>query len=150
MYKTIVAREVRSVWTALDTGDYEPVLSGFARQFRYENIAADHALGGTFTTREEMAQHFALMFRVFGDLRFTVRDILVSGWPGNTSVIVDVGIAATLADGTPYENELVQQMTLRWGKVTEVRALIDNVRARAALDRLAGTGVLDPAAVAVG
>jgi len=150
MYKMIVAREVRGVWKALDAGDYEPVLKGFAREFRYENIAADHALGGTFTTREQMAQHFALMFRVFPDLHFTVRNILVSGWPGATSVIVDVGIAGTLADGTPYENELVQQMTLRWGKVTEVRALLDNVRARAALDRLAETGVLDPAPVAAG
>jgi len=147
MYKMIVAREVRGVWNALNAGDCEPVLKGFAREFRYENVGADHALGGTFTTREEMAQHFALLFRVLPGVQFTIRDILVSGWPGNTTVVVDVAIAATLPDGTAYENDLVQQLTLRWGKVTSVRALIDNVRARAALERLPA-GVLDAAPVA--
>jgi ketosteroid isomerase-like protein len=149
MYKLIVAHLVRRVWDALNEGDCEPVLKGFARRFRYENIAADHALGGTFTTPEQMAEHFELLFRLMPDLRFTVEDVLVRGWPGRTTVIVDVGVAATLPDGTPYTNQLVQHMQLRWGKVTDVRALIDNVRARAAVERLTAAGLLGPAPVGV-
>lgn len=142
MYSMMVARKVRRAWAALDAGDYEVVLGDFARRFRYENIAADHELGGTFTTREELAAHFELLKQAFRNLRFTVHDVLVAGWPGATSVVVRASITGELPDGTPYENEIVQRMTLRWGKAVEVRALIDNVRARAAIDILAAAGVL--------
>lgn len=142
MYKMIVRQQVRRVWDALNAGDYEPVLKGFARRFRYENVAADHAFGGTFTTRAQMAEHFRLLFRLLPDIRFRVDDVLVRGWPGRTTVLVDVAIAASLPDGARYENHLVQHMVLRWGKVAEVRALIDNVRAQAAIDRLTQAGAL--------
>ena len=142
MYKTIVARKVRQAWAALNTRDYGPVVRSFAPRFRYENIAAEHELGGTFTTADEMADHFDRLFHLFPDVRFAVRDVLVSGWPGSTSVVIHVGLTATLPDGKPYENEIVQRMSLRWGKVTEARALIDNVRARTALETLAREGVL--------
>lgn len=146
MYKKIVTHQVRQVWDALNDHDYEPVLKGFARRFRYENVAADHALGGTFTTRAQMGEHFELLFRLLPDIRFTVDDVLVSGPPNRTSVVVDVSVAASLPDGTPYENRLVQHMDLRWGKVAGVRALMDNVRARAAIARLTDAGALSPAA----
>jgi len=142
MYKTVVAREVGRAWAALNEGDYEAVLRGFGPRFRYENIAADHALGGTFTNREELTAHFDLLFRAFRNLRFEVQEILVAGSPRSTSVVVHVGVLAQLPDGTPYENEIVQRMSMRWGKVTEVRALIDNVRARAAIDALARDGLI--------
>jgi ketosteroid isomerase-like protein len=146
MYKLIVAHQVRGVWDALNKRDYEPVLKGFARRFRYENVAADHALGGTFTTRAQMAEHFELLFKLLPDIRFTVEDVLVRGLPHRTSVIVDVKVAASLPDGSPYENRLVQHMDLRWGKVTGVRALIDNVRARDAIARLTEAGALSAVA----
>jgi ketosteroid isomerase-like protein len=149
MYKMIVTHEVRRGWDALNSRDYEPVLKGFARRFRYENVAADHALGGTFTTRAQMAEHFDLLFRLLPDIRFTVEDVLVRGLPHRTSLIVDVRVAASLPDGTPYENRLVQHVDLCWGKVAGVRALMDNVRARDAVERLRDAGVLSPVAHSV-
>lgn len=136
MYQRIVAREVRHVWEALNGRDRGPVLHGFARQFVYENVGTDHALGGTFRTVEEVSAHFDVLFRLLPDVDFAVRDVLVRGWPGSTAVLVRVAITASLPDGAAYVNELVQHLRLRWGKVTEVRAMVDNVRARAALDRL--------------
>jgi ketosteroid isomerase-like protein len=146
MYKRIVERVVRRTWQALDRRDTAPVLRGFARRFVYENLGADHAFGGTFRTREEVASHFDVLFRLLPAVEFSVRDVLVSGCPHLTSVIVRVGIVAPLPDGSTYANELLQQMQLRWGKVISVRALVDNVRAQDACDRLAAAGVTAAAA----
>jgi ketosteroid isomerase-like protein len=142
MYKRIVEHVVRRTWQALDRRDTAPVLGGFARRFVYENVGADHAFGGTFRTRDEVAAHFDTLFHLLPAVEFAVRDVLVSGWPGSTRVVVRVGIIAPLPDGSMYVNELVQLMRLRWGKVVAVRALVDNVRAREACDRLAAAGVL--------
>ncbi|HKG50833.1 MAG TPA: nuclear transport factor 2 family protein [Actinomycetales bacterium] len=146
MYKRIVEHVVLRTWQALDRRDTKPVLRGFARRFLYENVGADHAFGGTFRTREEVSAHFDLLFRLLPAVEFSVRDVLVSGCPHSTAVVVRVGIVAPLPDGSMYANELVQQLRLRWGKVTSVRALVDNVRAHDACERIAAAGVLTRAA----
>jgi ketosteroid isomerase-like protein len=146
MYKRIVEHVVRRTWQALDRRDTKPVLQGFARRFVYENVGAHHAFGGTFRTREEVSAHFDLLFRLLPAVEFSVRDVLVSGCPHHTTVVVRVGIIAPLPDGSMYVNELVQHMQLLWGKVISVRALVDNLRAQDACDRLAAAGVLTAAA----
>jgi len=59
------------------------------------------------------------VFRLFPGVRFEVRDVIVAGWPWNTRVAVRLGIDATLADGSPYRNEAVQWIRLRWGKLVD-------------------------------
>ena len=146
MYKRIVAHQVRQVWQALNHRDTAPVLDGFAPEFLYENVAADHAFGGTFRSRRDLETHFATMFRLLPEVEFTVRDVLVAGWPGSTTVVARVAITAPLPDGSTYANELVKHMRLRWGRVTRVRALVDNVLAEDACRRLAAAGLDVPAA----
>ena len=146
MFKRIVEHVVRRTWQALDRRDTRPVLRGFARRFVYENVGADHAFGGTFRTREEVAAHFDVLFRLLPAVEFSVRDVLVSGCPHLTTVVVRVGLVAPLPDGSTYANELVQHMQLRWGKVVSVRALVDNVRAKDACVRLAAAGITAAAA----
>jgi hypothetical protein len=50
---------------------------------------------------------------------------------------VDVG----LADGTRYQNVVHQFLTMRWGKITEVRTLEDTAVLARTLNRLAAAGV---------
>jgi len=142
MFKVIVAQQVRSVWQALDRRDRRPVLRGFARTFVYENVAADHAFGGTFRTVEQMDRHFDILFGLLPDVTFEVCDIVVAGHPALTRVVVRVRLTASLPDGTPYVNDLVQYLHLRWGKVVAVRAMVDNVRAQRACDQLEAAGRL--------
>jgi ketosteroid isomerase-like protein len=144
MFSRIVARQVRSVWEALDRRDRGPVLRGFARSFVYENVAAEHAFGGTFRTVEQMEQHFDVLFGLLPDITFEVGDVVVAGNPAATRVVVRVRLSASLPDGSTYVNDLVQHLQLRWGKVTAVRAMVDNVRAQAACDRLAAAGRIAP------
>lgn len=144
MFRRFVEHRVRATWDALDRRDPQPVLQGFASHFTYENLGADHALGGTFSTVPEMAAHFETLFRLLPDIAFDVRDVLVGGNPVKTTVVTRVAVTATLPGGTPYTNELVQWTTLRLGKVVSVRALMDNVRAQQALDVI---GSHDPTAL---
>jgi ketosteroid isomerase-like protein len=144
MFSRIVARQVRSVWEALDRRDRRPVLRGFARSFVYENVAAEHAFGGTFRTVEQVDRHFDVLFGLLPDITFEVADVLVAGHPAATRVVVRVRLSASLPDGSTYVNDLVQHLQLRWGKVTAVRAMVDNVRAQEACDRLAAAGRIAP------
>ena len=67
------------------------------------------------------------MFERFPDITFDVQDVIVSGWPWHTRIAVRIAIGATLADGTRYENEAVQWLTLRWGRMTDDWVLEDTL-----------------------
>jgi hypothetical protein len=47
--------------------------------------------------------------------------VIVQGWPWNTLVATRLAIAAPRADGSVYQNEAMQFLRLRWGKVVEDR-----------------------------
>ena len=46
-------------------------------------------------------------------------DVLVNGWPWRTVVASHLVITTTLPDGSPYRNEGMQLLRLRWGRVVE-------------------------------
>ena len=43
----------------------------------------------------------------------------MQGWPWNTLIATRLSIAAPRADGSTYQNEAMQFLRLRWGKVVE-------------------------------
>src|SRR6266851_231318 len=91
MYKAIVRRIVRTGFRALSAGDYEQVL----RQF-----------------------HSQVIFS-FAGIQYTVHQVIVQGWPWNTLVATRLSVAAPRADGSVYQNDVMQFLRLRWGKVVE-------------------------------
>ena len=120
MYKSIVRRTIRTGFRALSVGDYEQVLRQFHPQVLF-SFAGPAPLGGERRGVEAVREWFQRMFSYFPGLQFTVQNVIVQGWPWNTLVATRLAIAAPRANGSMYQNEAMQFLRLRWGKVTEDR-----------------------------
>lgn len=154
MYRAIVASKIRRAWRELQARNPDAVLDGFASSFEYRFVG-DHALGGTRRTRESQAEWFARLFRVFPDIEFTVRDVLVAGWPWRTRAVVIVDVRLLDEPGRDpgepvWTNEVMQQIELRWGRITAITTLVDTQREVEALRRRADRGVAEALAPAIG
>jgi ketosteroid isomerase-like protein len=137
MYRAIVAAKVRQAWGELERRNPGAVLNQFAQQFEH-SFAGEHALGGKRHTRDAQAAWFARVFRLFPDIRFTVRDVLVAGWPWHTRVLAVIDVA--LADEPGYRNVVIQQLELRFGRITRITNHEDTQALAAMLARRGAQG----------
>ncbi|PZF86298.1 nuclear transport factor 2 family protein [Jiangella anatolica] len=139
VYHAIVRAKVRRLWTRIaETGDFRPAVAQAAPDVRFRFVG-DSALGADLTGREEFARWFARAAEILPGLHLEPTEILVKGWPWNTTVVVRLAISATLADGSAYTNEGVQWVRIRWGRMVDDYVLEDTARLRDALARTAAT-----------
>jgi hypothetical protein len=93
---------------------------------------------------------FERLYRLFPGSQFAPQKIVVQGPPWATTIMTYVKIQGTApkADGVvaPYENEFMQLMHLKWGRVTSVLTLEDTQRFFNALPALAAAGIPDATA----
>jgi ketosteroid isomerase-like protein len=136
MYKLIVRRNVRKAFAALSRSDYEPVVRKFGPHSRFM-FAGDHALGGERHGQDEAREWFRDMLGRFPGIRIEPVDVLVNGWPWRTVVASHLVITTTLPDGSPYRNEGMQLLRLRWGRVVEDLIFEDTLKLDAVLRRFA-------------
>jgi ketosteroid isomerase-like protein len=136
MYKLIVRRNVRKAFEGLSRGDYEPVVRKFGPRSRFL-FAGDHDLGGERVGPDEARGWFRDMLGRFPGIRIEPVDVLVNGWPWRTVVATHLVITATLPDGSPYRNEGMQLLRLRWGRVVEDLIFEDTLALDAVLRRFA-------------
>ena len=120
MYKALVRRTIRTGFRALSVGDYEQVVRQFHPQVVF-SFAGPAPLGGERTGVAAVRAWFQRLFSYFPGIQFTVHHVIVQGWPWNTLVATRLAIAAPRADGSVYQNEAMQFLRLRWGKVVEDR-----------------------------
>jgi ketosteroid isomerase-like protein len=118
VYRAIVARKIRRNWAAVARQDATPVMEALAPEFEYHFIG-DHALGGVRHTADRQREWFERLFRLFPDIRFDVKDVVVTGMPWRTRAVVVA--EATLDSDPSYHNYLAQALELRWGRLTKVR-----------------------------
>ncbi len=133
MYHAIVAARARAVWRRIDARDTSAAWAMAVPDLDFE-FAGATAISGRLTGRDRFRAWLDAVFDLFGDLRFAVLDVAVTGWPWRTRVAVRLQITATLADGSPYQNTACQWLTLRWGKMTQDWVLEDTARLQRALD----------------
>jgi ketosteroid isomerase-like protein len=62
---------------------------------------------------------FQRLFSYFPGIQYTVHQVIVQGWPWNTLVATRLSVADPRADGSVYQNDVMQFSRLRWGKVVE-------------------------------
>ncbi len=89
----------------------------------------------------EFERWFERLFTLLPGLRLSLTDLVVSGWPWNTTVVARLAVTATLADGSSYTNEAVQWIRLRWGRITDDYVLEDTARLAAALRQQTAVGL---------
>ncbi|MGW6057555.1 nuclear transport factor 2 family protein [Streptomyces sp. NPDC055189] len=136
MYHAIVRRKVRALWrTAGDgSGNYRPAVAMAAPDLRFRFIG-DGVLGADLRGPEAFADWFERAGRCIPGMRLSLTDVVVKGWPWNTAVVVRLRIQATLADGSPYENEGIQWARIRWGRMVEDTVIEDTLRLEQAWQR---------------
>lgn len=147
MYRTIVKRRVLSLFAQANQGDWAAVVDALAPRFSYRFVG-DTPLGGTRTTHAAMRLWWQRLYRLFPGAQFVPQSVVVQGPPWATTIMTHVrilGTAPTASDRSarPYENEFMQKMTLRWGKITEVVTLEDTQRFVNVLPALAAAGIAD-------
>ncbi|MQY03580.1 nuclear transport factor 2 family protein [Actinomadura macrotermitis] len=147
MYKAIVARRVRTAWDHLNDRDIEYVLTMFAPSFTHR-FAGENAMGGTRDRIDSQRRWFERLFRLLADIRFTVDDVLVGGWPWRTRVVALLRTSGTAA-GQPFRNEFAQTIELRWGRITRVNVVEDTEKMAEIMGRLIAGGVEEAAAAPI-
>jgi ketosteroid isomerase-like protein len=142
MYHRIVARKVRATFTQISAGNWQPMLTGMAAQFSY-TFYGTSALAGERHTIGALRRWQERSSRLLGRPAFEVEEVIVAGAPGATRIATRVRVRATLPDGSAYENIFMQNMRMRWGRITEIHTLEDTAVLQGALDRLAASGVAE-------
>ena len=153
MYRSIVRWRVRSLFAEANRGNWQAIIDQLSTRFIYRFIG-DTPLGGTRTTRPAMQAWFKRIYRLVPDAQLIPQTIVVEGPPWNTRVMTYVKFCGTLppvagAQGTPYENEVMQLMCLRWGRIASVTTLEDTQRFVAILPALAAAGIADATAAPI-
>jgi ketosteroid isomerase-like protein len=146
IYRAIVRRQVRTLFAKANQGDWAAIVDGLAPTFSYRFVG-DTPLGGTRTTDRAMRLWFERLYRLFPGSQFAPQNIVVEGPPWNTMIMTYVKINGTVptVEGSTraYENEFMQRMVLRWGKITSVVTIEDTQRFVDILPTLAASGMTD-------
>jgi ketosteroid isomerase-like protein len=149
IYRAIVRRQVRTLFKQANEGNWEAIVSGLAGTFSYRFVG-DTPLGGTRTTHDAMRRWFERLYRLFPGSQFDPQQIVVEGPPWNTRIMTYVkinGVIPTRGEhSAPYENEFMQAMILKWGKIVSVLTIEDTNRFVGVLPRLTSAGISDAAA----
>jgi ketosteroid isomerase-like protein len=145
MYRATVRFFARRTFAHLSAGR----IDRFIKVFRRDSVfcfAGDHALGGEIRGVQAIRAVAERMTRLFPGFEVEPVAMIVNGWPWNTVVATRLVVRATFPDGSPYRNEGMQFLRLRWGKVVEDRVYEDTALLQAALARLEALGVAEAAA----
>jgi ketosteroid isomerase-like protein len=152
IYRAIVRKRVHTLFAEANRGNWPAIVDGLAPTFIYRFVG-DTPLGGTRTTDAAMRQWFERLYRLFPGSQFVPETIVVEGPPWRTMIMTYVKIQGTAPDTdgvlAPYENEFMQRMVLRWGKIHDVLTLEDTQRFVALLPRLAAAGIADATAAPI-
>jgi len=142
IYRSIVERQLRRAFDALNRGDHSPVLAAFGAPVEHV-FFGDHALGGARHTMTSIVPWYRRLKTVFPDLQFHIQSIAVRGMPWNTVALVEWRDRFTLRDGTQRGNQGVHVLRLKWGKVVSLRVYCDTQVLASALRDLQMQGVAD-------
>jgi len=148
MYYWLVRRQVRRTFESLSRGDYEPALKGVSPSVAH-TLNGAHPLGGTRHSVAGMRRWLQRLYRLCPQLSFKIKNIAVSGWPWDTTVAVEWLDRAMPVDGSPYVNEGVHIIKLRWGKAVSIHAYLDTQHVEALCRRLATFGLEEASALPI-
>jgi len=149
MHHMIARRTARWAFDRLSKRDVAPLLARCAEDIHHQ-FAGDHALGGVRHSKRAFSEWLDRLFRLFPELRFEPRSVLVKGPPWHMIVAVLWTDRGRAADGEAYENQGVHELQIRWGKLVSLRAHLDTQHLVGVLDRMAGNGVTEAEAAPIG
>jgi ketosteroid isomerase-like protein len=134
-------------------GNWQAIIDTLSPNFVYRFVG-DTPLGGTRTTKSAMQAWFQRVYRLVPDAQLLLQVILVAGAPWNTRVMTYIKFQGTMppvggVPGALYENEAMQLMQLRWGRIASVLTIEDTQRFVAILPASAAAGIPDATAAPI-
>jgi ketosteroid isomerase-like protein len=142
MYHWFVARKVRDTFAQISSGDWEPMIAGMATRFSYRFYGTS-ALSGERHTLAGLRLWWARSFRLLPSPTFQVEEVIVAGGPWATRIATRVRVHAALPDGSSYDNVFMQNLYMRWARITEIHTLEDTAALQRMLDQLAEAGITE-------
>jgi ketosteroid isomerase-like protein len=147
MYRHIVRKRVLHLFAEANRGNWRAIVDELDSPFSYR-FAGETPLGGTRISKPAMIAWFERLYRLFPGSQFDPRDVVVEGPPWRTRVMTYVRITGTRpADGggqpIPYDNEFMQLMTIRWGRIASVLTIEDTQKFVGILPALSAAGFAD-------
>ncbi len=103
MYNKIIKNKVRKSFDLVNNHRHAELVATMVSDVRH-SFAGSHALGGTRNNKASVQQWLERLGRVMPNLKVTVGNVAVKGWPHNTLAIVRWTVDATLQNGKPYQN----------------------------------------------
>jgi hypothetical protein len=146
LYHAIVRRRITALSDAVNQGNAQPVLQGFAANFEHIMLGGPHALSGRRRGLETTAQWYARLYRLLPDIHFDIHRITVRGAPWSTLATVEWSEHNTGTDGVLMRATGVHVAEIKWGRMTRLLILPDVVKLEATLNRLVTAGVAEAAA----
>jgi hypothetical protein len=153
MYKLIVRAKLRHLYAGVGLGKWQPIVDNLAETFVYRFIG-DTPLGGTRRSKASMAAWWTRILTLCPGAQLVPQRIVVEGWPWNTTVMTYVHFNATIPGPggvgfVPYQNEVMQLMQLRWGRITSILTIEDTQRFARILPDLAAAGIAEATAAPI-
>jgi ketosteroid isomerase-like protein len=148
MYYRVVANNVRRGFQNLSKGDYQSIVKQFAPNIEF-SFSGDHAMGGACHGITQVTAWFQRMLRLFPGIQFQVKKVTVNGWPWDTVVVTEFQIQAQLRDGRTYQNDGLQFLRIRWGRIVEDRVFEDTYKLVTELHRMGEQGVSEALAAPI-
>lgn len=148
MYHWIVRQKVQKTFSYLNQHDYETVVNTFAPGIVH-SFAGDSALGGTRRSQTTAKLWYQRLFRLFPDLCFQVKNVVISGLPWDTKVAVQFRVELTPPNAEPFYNEVAQFLHIKWGKITEMYLYEDTDKLSGLLKYLTNHGIEEASAAPI-
>lgn len=145
IYRAIVKRKARGIFTALSRGEWQSTTGDLAADVHHV-FPGDNALGGERHSSEAFELWLERLFRLIPEIEFEVLDVAVRGWPWDTAVAVEWIDRGRGADGTAYENNGAHWIRLRWGKAVAVHAYLDTEKVTRLLAGIEAAGISEAGA----
>jgi len=124
MYHAIMRKKTQSVFSALNNGNYELIFANLAPKFQHWFIG-NHALSGLRTSPSVTRAWYERLYRIFPNIHFDLRNIIVQGTLWDTTVTVEWNDNYILLNGAQRSNLGVHIIHFKWAKADSVRIYCD-------------------------
>ena len=148
MYHRIVRQQILKSFNHLNNHNFQPVVDSFLPNI-YHTFAGQHAIGGTRHTVGSTRLWYARLFRLFPDLRFSIKNIVIAGLPWDTRIAVQFRVELTPPDGGAYFNDVAQFIRLKWGRIAEIHLYEDTQKLVGLLQRMHSCGIEEASATPI-
>ena len=139
MYHAFVRKSVLRAFAGLSAGHINAILDELSPAVIHFFVGT-HALSGTRRTPESIRAWYERLLRLLQNIKFTVHEVHVMGWPWLTQAQVFWTECNDGTDGVRTSAQGVNLIEIRWGRVHSVRIYPDTAALERTLQRIYAKG----------